>query len=460
MADKTHHRVRSIYLSSENIPEYTSSDRVNIYLGSNVAAEEGYDLAYGIRSLGFNSTAFNISEGQKNNRLVFRRYVDQTYVTRVVQYDYLNNVNTHRDLTADQRTNLPTSYTDDIIVPDGHYTFEDLLAYLSDSDLTVISSGFVNDPAKDWRDQSNMIQIEFSWTATVGGFTIGLKNAQNTTPTRLTDPLTAVDYDIRNYSPFLQGVSIEPHIRYPGLFDILFTNFNSTVESIPISTPPSVSRRGLNPPAGIYFHMAMETDIVTPVVPAVLAEVIPFSFTGNITELGNETIYDTALGIFPSKYKTSYYTAYSRPRLEPVYVDISISLPNPSIDERGHRNILSRIFTLGSDKGNTSMFQYWDTPKMNVLDGISSFNNIQLEFSSESDRWNFFNLEFSIELYVCEYLIENVMEFMKSDVEMPQSDPISDASMQTGGTPLTPLPTSHFNYHTSGIHNVKRTRFH
>lgn len=445
---KEQHRPRSVFLSSKNIEYFMSSERVNVYLGETITAEEGFDLAYGVRSLGYNSTALNISEKQKNNRLDIDIIVDKRYVTRGFRFPRVDGMPNSYNLTPEEIESIPTLRTHTIIVPDGHYTFSTLLEYLSS---VQIPSGYIIVPNDDDHlKESNRSDIKFTWTETVGGFEIVMENAPEAY-NYFTDEggnLPEV-YNIRNFVPFIFGVAISPNEAYPELYTTLFTNLNTEVENTPISTPPYISARGLNPPQGIYFmvepnptfsyfHNQDEMD------EAPLIQRSPFIFAEHIMEIGNESIYNTIQNIFPNqRCNECKYIAYYKPRLDPVYLDISISLPNPSIDERGHKNILCRLFTLGSDSGNTSLFQYWDTPKMTVLDGMTSFNNIHLEFESENDKWNFFNLEFSIELFVCEYEEVRIGP-QQYDVDMPPSDQLTDASMTSGMTPTSPFPTTHF----------------
>lgn len=424
-----------------------SSERVNVYLGDTISAEEGFDLAYGVRSLGYNSTALNISEKQKNNRLNFDVYVDNSLVTLRFKLPKENGQSMLEALTQKEIDELPIVKTHTIVIPDGHYTFNDLLDYLSNVQIT---SGYVIDPEDgNHYKENNRSDISFSWTETVGGFEITMDTPPETSLYFEDSEMPTPNmYHMSAIVPIVIGVAITPDEKYPELFYTLFTNLNTEVENTPISTPPFISKRGLNPPKGIYFGVNCNEYLKNLNAPDMddypERQGPPFIFAEEIVELGNEHIYDTFHNIFPNdKTNEGRYVAYYKPRLDPVYLDISISLPNPSIDERGHKNILCRLFTLGSDSGNTSLFQYWDSPKMNILDGMTSFNNVHLEFESESDKWNFFNLEFSIELYVCEFE-EDQRGIQQYDVEMPPSDQLTETSMLSGLTPTSPFPTHQF----------------
>lgn len=470
MANKTEYRKRSIFLSSTSIPWFSSSSTVNNYLGATVAAEEGFDLAYGIRSIGFNSTAMNISERLKNNRLVFRCSYDNSRVELIP--DPSLNLGARynlRQITDDERDALPLYVDYEIVIPDAHYTFSQLLSVLTTSKanaLITIPSGYYFDYQVGHKLMDNIREIPFRWVETAGGFQITIGDPDSV---ELVIPYkdatdTTVYAEFKEVYPLLSSVSILPSPNGDKLFNLLFTNYNTSDPYTPISQPPHENRRGMNPPLGIQFLIETPLSILDPPAEPIASRqtdtLQPFVFEGQITELGNENLYDTQHDIFPNEYVSNYYVAYYKPNLDPNYLDIEVSLPNPSIDDRGHKNILTRLFTLGANNGNTSLFQYWDSPKMNVLDGIPSFTNIRLDFSSEDDKWDFFNLEFSIELVVCEYMIESAQDTNPQvDLNIPASDPITDAAMTAGGTVLTPFPSSHFSYRSGTLHPNFHKRF-
>lgn len=472
MTSKIEYRKRSIFLSSTSIPWFSSSSTVNNYLGATVAAEEGFDLAYGIRSIGFNSTAMNISERLKNNRLTFRCSYDNSSVTLYhdptlalspgIRYNL-------RAITPAEYDALPDFIDYEIIIPDGHYTFSQLLSVLTTSKanpLITIPSGYYLDYQDGHKIMDNIREIPFRWVESPGGFQITIADPDSVS---IVIPYTDIN-GLDEYAefievyPILSSVTILPSSNSDKLFNLLFTNYNTSDPNTPISQPPHENRRGMNPPLGIQFFVSTPTKITIPPADPITTRtndtLQPFVFVGYIAELGNETLYDTRAEIYPNEYVSNYYIAYYKPNLDPNYLDIEISLPNPSIDDRGHKNILTRLFTLGANNGNTSLFQYWDSPKMNILDGVPSFTNIQLKFTAEDEKWDFFNLEFSIELVVCEYMIESAQEQNPQvDLNIPDSDPITDAAMTAGGTVLTPFPSSHFSYRSGTLHPHFHKRF-
>lgn len=468
---RVQYRPRSVLLSSSNIGWYTSSETVTVYLGEPVSSEDGFDLAYGIRSLGFHNTSMNISHRLKNNSLTIRVYYDNSNVQyKLTPIDPSNHDLGYRyrtPLTTAEKENLPNYIDHEVSIPDGHYTFTELLSELKN--LLGVPSGLYVNVTNSHLDTENIIHLSFQFTETVSGFTMTAytfypaPTLVNYTwlPTGITDPPAEV-LPINQICPLPVGYAILPSDE-SSLFNLLFTNRNTDYPDVPISSPPWKRATGLNPPNGIYFGLFIIDDIVNPPGADLLTPTKtvaqPVIADGHIKELGNENIYDTKAGIYPDKiWDHEVYKAYYKARLDPVYLEIEISLPNPSIDERGHGNTLSRLFTLGTDVGNSSLSQYWDTPKMVVLDGFTQFSSIQLNFKAEDDKWDFFNLEFTIELYVCEYLIEDNEDTNVRDVTMPPSDVITDTSINVGGSSIRPLPASHFPYRNSAIHNVHKRR--
>jgi hypothetical protein len=462
-------RPRTIYLSSENIDYFRSSDRNSVYLTDTLVPDEGYSLAYGISSIGFNATAMNISEKLGNNRLSFYLEYDSSAITHEMVKNPTYNPGLDPEwIFTPTVSNQFKPITVDIIIPDGHYTFEQLLLYLSGRDPLghpsfLIPSGYCYNLQKNQKSLENIVSLIFSWKMTTAGYQIDLLVTDVAIKGIYDDgtPGTIDFYQLEQIQPRLVSVTIIPTTRKPRLFEILFTNYNTSYENIPISTPPHIRAEGFNPPRGICF--SIKTDIS----PASLVngnEIYPLIWLDvtdiDIKEIGNERIYDTSAGIFPDKtYNFGNYKAYYQPTLDPVYVDVNISLPNVSMDEKGTKNILTRIFTLGSKEGNTSYFRAWSNPKMTLLTGLSSVSNITIDLQSQDDRWDFFNLEYSIELLVVE--VEDVKdETSLNQISLPPTDAISSTSDAVGNSSYRPLPTTHFTpYRSANLQINKRTKF-
>lgn len=447
-------RVRTLYISSENVNNFSSSNRVSISLQETIAPEDGYNLVYGLKSIGFKSTAMNISEALKNNRIRYQFEYDGSNVTQVWDTERLQFVTAPAKLQSE-------SYTVDYeyVIPDGHYTFDQLMTSLSvvknydviydyEPPNFVLPSGYYRDISNSHKDISNILNFLIYWKETPFGFTINLIDSDD----------TVEDYDeeiASTFYPILKSVTILPSSvdGFDRLYNFLFTNYNTSVPQTPISAP---SQRGFNPPKGICFLVECDPSKYT-----------LFRHRSNkfIKEIGNERFYDTSQEKYPNinmPFDMKKYIAYYKRNLDPVYIDVHISLPNASMDERGHRNILTRLFTLGTDDGNAALFQAWENPKKTILSGGQGFSTISLEFESQDNLWDFFNLEFTLEIEFSEINNEQLTEDMSNEVNLniPVSDEISNTIQSIGRGPLRhPLSSTHFPYHSTGLHLHKKTKY-
>ncbi len=458
-------RKRTLYISSENVDFFTSSDRITISLTENISANDGYNLAYSLKQIGFNSTAFNISEAQKNNRISFVLDYDISNVTATIVDSVKISPLPNDPLTYEiyKHSGHP-EYNDalqlkkqkivECVVPDGLYTFDLLLDYLStnfasnDSLKWVIPSGYIKDARNSHNDINNIVSLALSFKETISGYTISfLKDLDEIQSFYSTTTYPTDTFYTRDLFPRLTSFSIIPSPSSPNLFNMLFTNFNTSYQPTPISTPADMDKTGLNPPNGVKFVF------VVPPGDDELFDSQPLNYDVNVVELGNENIYDVPNGIYPTSDKINYhkYIAYYKPVLDPVYIDVGISLPNYAMDERGHKNILTRIFTLGAKDGNSSLFMSWDNPKLTILDGTPSFSTITIDLSSQGDKYNFYNSEFTMELEICEIREEQPEDNPLVNVQIPPTDPISDAARV--------LSTQNFGYQTRGVQVHKRSRY-
>jgi hypothetical protein len=187
-----------------------------------------------------------------------------------------------------------------------------------------------------------------------------------------------------------------------------------------------------------------------------------------ITELGNEKTYDIPNNVFPDQRKlnTHIYSAYYLPSLDPTYVDVEISLPNHSMDGRSQRNILTRIFAIDAIAGANAYYRFWENPKKTSLDSIVGFSSITLEFKSHGNKWDFFNLEFSVELEISQARLitddEDVDPAAEALRSLPPTDVIDDAVKEVGERQLQPFHPDHFSHHAhrqhGSLHISKKSR--
>lgn len=490
----------TIYISSEEIDWWTSSSRASVNLNQSMSPADGHVLAYALKSLGMNGSAHNISEIQQNNKLTV--YVE--YDVSNVLY-YLKRVpNTAANESPDpadeqvkignqwllqakddakgvhywgKKENWPekpihiTSPDEntlvlryDIIIPDGMYSLSTLFSFLSGQDsnsFRIFLAEHVDlfDPRRlDNHQNIQYANLNFgspqSWGYSITLELPGLdsyvmeyyqtKYQEQLAKDLLSGGTPPTSFQRSQCFPQLRSVTLSPHHQSRLLYDLLFTNYNSDDSRVMVSSLSMERRNGMNPPRNIRF---------------LVEEHLPDQLEVFVQEGGNEHYFD----VYDRKYPTnhthvnrSFFPVYSRPLLDPLYVEVDINLPNHSFDGRSQRNTLARMFMLGDyDKSATSYFRTWENPKITKLDGIGGFTTITIEFVSESNKWEFFNLEFNLEI---EFYNIPIVEEEEEDneearliAEMPEQDPIA-ANVQTTQEHIT-------NTFANTTHKRKRAHY-
>lgn len=416
-------RPRLVYLSSGDTELISNNGKIDLSLSEHISAEDGHNLMYGVRGLGYNSTVRNISERIGNNEIHLRLYYRSDPAGHP---DYYNPVT-----QTWQAKRAATTVELVIKIPSGVYTLDSLFDFLSNgSDGEIINyripTGFYADYTLAAQtlptNRPNEILARLVWIRTPSGFYIEVK-FDSTVVTNLTvqDALTA-DHDIWNVTEYLYGIRIVPTplVQKKTLYNQLFTNSRS--DEIPSCIPDYETRTGLNPPNGIQFTFADLHDAPT------FYENIAL----NITEIGNEALYQTSVGHFPNPnnaFYVQYWESFHMPKINPVYVDVSTSLPvNTMTVEGTSKNLLTRVFALGGSVGNSSYSYYYDNPVIYSLEGYDRITAISLQFTAEDELWDFFDLEFLLEIIFFEVEDEkDVQNFPDPDLEMPDSDPLTTA---------------------------------
>lgn len=470
--------VRTLYLSSEYIPEFQSSRVVSIPLVEYIHPSEGYDLVYSLKSLGFKSTAMNISDNLKNNRLRFEIYYDTTNVS--YYYDINETIPANRIKQIDPTTPTdflpPDSSFIEIVIPDGHYTVNELFEILSTNSVVsnsteisttsqmIIPSGYYRDYEGDRKSYHNIISMRVLWEETNFGYTI---NLVSDTSSHMKIPSGFLYSELY---PNIIGFAILPSELdgYDALFNKLFTYLQTEIKNTPISNP---QRRGKNPHDGIDFLFNTDMIAMDALIPQDPTEADNVIIAGlqwdknslYILERGNEKVYDTEKGIFPNglPYDPKKYTAFAKPILDPLFIEITINLPNASMDEQGNSNMLTRLFTMGTSQGNVDLYQTWDNPKRTTLPNGQGFSTINLSFDSQGGLWDFFNLLFLLEFELGEVQSQQLLNEIETpkDVVVPPSDEITDANASIGLPIKAPLSARYFPYQTTSVHLNKKTRF-
>lgn len=491
----------TILISSEEVDWFTSSSRASINLTESMTPAEGHVLAYALKSIGMNGSAHNISEAQQNNKMsVFVEYDVSNvlyYLERVentaanespdpseelgkignqfllLAKDDVKGVNywskkgfwpepPREIISSEDGNTLFLRY--DIIVPDGMYSLSSLFSYLSgqeDGGFRIFLAEHLDlfDPRRlDYSSNIHHATLNFG-TPKSWGYSISLvlpdiesyifEYYQTKYQEKLAKEFDLLaggtpptSYKRHQCFPQLKSITLTPHSQSERLFNLLFTNYNADHPNVMVSSLSNERRNGVNPPRDIQF----------------MVQEHPTSIEMFVREGGNEDKFDVLDKKYPTdvtRVNRPVFPVYNRPLLDPLYVEVDINLPNHSFDGRSQRNTLARIFMLGDyDKSSTSYFRQWENPKITKLDGIAGFSTITIEFHSESDKWEFFNLEFNLEI---EFYNIPIQEEEEDDEEariiagMPDEDPIA-ANVQATQEHIT-------NTYANTTHKRKRAHY-
>lgn len=419
-------RPKLLFLSTEDVRPYEDASKVTISLRDQIMAEDGFKLVYGIRSFGYNTNVMNISQRQKNNEID----VELTYLTHELEYQGATT-----DPTPVASTTTSQIYT--IRLSDDNYgTVNNLFFALNNELARILWSGWLVDEEKpknyfnltpfiiqfSVENENRMyISLEYNDISVIGGYTIHGSN-----------------YSAWQFNDKITKIRIQPTPSNPGLFNLLFTNTNSTDPNRPVCLPTFKLGEGQNPCTAVEFtidpstYATYQTETDGLKEEEFTTEIVNVWSTvfWNLKEIGNEEFLDTAAGIYPiDNYFTvqnTPYIGYQVPDIHPIYLDISSTLENSNLTTEGlSKNLLTRQFVVGAQNGNNSYYEKWETPVYYILDS-RYISSIELQFKSQQNKWNFFNLEFVLELIIFEVEEEShVTDFVEPTFVMPSDDPLT-----------------------------------
>lgn len=411
-------RPKLIFLSTEDVRPYDDASKVIVPLRDQVIAEDGFQLVYGLRSFGYNTNVMNISGAQKNNSLQF--------VVKTVSATKQWNVGNGNFSDKDETENVNTYQ---IKLSDANYATVDILFNAINYEIEkIIPSGWYYD-ARQPESPNSMLPLRLKFLISNQNKMIITLEQMNLSVIAAYSEDSTIAYETADK---IIEIKIKPDPDYPALYELLFTNVKSSIPNKPISLPSYSNQQGLNPPDGIsftidinsYYQSTYSVDEVNIVIDAWS------NIVYNVKEIGNESLYDTENEIFPidNYYQKQNlpYTSYQLPDIHPIYMDILSSLENSNLTKDGYaRNLLTRQFVIGSSDGTNSYYQAWDQPIYYVIDA-SHLSSISLSFSSQGNKWNFFNLEFALELIVFEVEDDKSNpNFVEPSFAMPSDDSLT-----------------------------------
>jgi len=418
-------RPRSVYLTSELVPPDADASSAIYQLSETVHAQDGHDLVFGVRSFGFNASATNISRKQQNNSLQI--------VLKLQTPKYKPTSTDPVQFILDPSPDIETKIYN-IIFPDGLYTTDELFSMLSNVKNYQIPSGYKYD-VLNYSDiitdsvqgvwYYNDIFLTLHFESVDGGFKVSPEFDGTSIKNKYYTEDNTKCYSADSVNKKLASISIVRNPSEPGLYDLLFTNKHSDSKDHPGEVPQyETNLRGRNPPNEILFEckITLFDTGTTPDEPEVLdfvsvqnslivEKVIYYPDINIMTELSKK--YPNQGFNTPNRAAVFYHT----PLITPLYIDVLSDLETYNISMEGNlKGLLLRQFALGSENGGTSFFQYYDNPvfyKMSASRDV--IDSIRISFRSEGGKWDFFNMEFFLELLVFEYPKEYLRRAINAD---------------------------------------------
>jgi hypothetical protein len=417
-------RPRSVYISTDDVEDFSDSSSFKVNLQQQITAEDGYDLVWGLRSIGINATANNICTRLKNNSILCRlTYTPAEFIPGGAPDTWI--VNPSVDNIVVERV---------IYFPDGLYnSLDDLFDMLSNTNEQnyIFPSGYYIDRNESQQSFRNIVPINLLWKrSSGGGFTIAPQDNSTSIKNDYEDVVSNIHYRADQVSQHLIQIVIAPNqlggtTENNKLWFKLFYNTESTEKNVPPSVAPPNYRTGINPPNGIAFNMIKSipttaTDSWTP-----FSEIVY-----SVVEIGNEGIYNDYIGNYPNPELTYYslpYRSYFTPILHPLYIDFTSSLSSLSMTKEGFKKgILLRQFINGGDNGVTSFYQHFDSPVWNIVES-PVLSSIDIDLSSQSDLWDFYNMSFVIEFMFFEVEKEQLKSVDQVAYLIPPTDNVQEA---------------------------------
>lgn len=437
-------RPKLIFLSTEDVRPYEDASNVTISLRDPVIAEDGFKLVYGIRSFGYNTTVMNISRQQRNNAID----IEITYESPSLQFNSATVAP-----TPIAPFDLIKSYT--IELPDDNYSTAAVLCSAINTEIRkIVDSGWIIEQEALSTIPYNMLPFNIVFSI-VNSNRLYINIGQDVNSLTVVGgyKINNVNYAAYQFNSKIKSIVIKPTQDREGLYNLLFTNVQSYSADRPVCLPSFVTGSGLNPPDKIEFIIelasyatyetqtgGLKEDAWTDEDVDVWAPII-----WNLKEYGNEQLLDTEQGIYPidsyKTYQNQPYIAYQVPDIHPLYVDISSTLENFNLTTEGmSKNLLTRQFVVGAENGNNSFYQSWDNPVYYILDS-RRISSMEFGFDSQGEKWNFFNLEFTIELIVFEIEDEAALpDFVEPSFVMPSDDALTASLSRYSSSIQNPYP--------------------
>lgn len=450
-------RPKRLYLTSEDVQDFDDAGSCRFTLREPIVADEGFRLVYGLQSFGYTATANSISTRQQNNTLhLILTYLEPSYV-----YNSTTGFSVNAIAGQEKKVHM------ELVIPDGYYsTLTELFQVLNDSSVNYIPSGIKRDVTlNNIRSETscrepNETAIRLTWTETNYGYMVDAKLETGVEDLDIRNDYIQGNTHLQAYqvNKFLKSLEFLPYDqKSTKLYYLLFQNNNDLADK-PANVPTNLPYTGPNPPPSVYLAMAAPlsyvantsnpVDFINPNV----GFTYQWSFGGAsdlLREFQQETfpIEPQTPGVYFSCQTIGYSNLplqiWYVPRLYPIYVEIDTSLETQNLTVDGYSsNLLFRHFPLGADQNAKSFFQSWDQPVFHHMrSSRHQIDSIKIDFVSESNIWEFFNMTFFLEILFFETPDEEELpSFADVPFQIPTEDAMTSSLQQYSNHYNNPFP--------------------
>jgi len=425
-------RPRILNISTDFAKDNSGENSVTVNLENSINPMDGFTLAGGIRQIAIDFTATNISESQKNNKMLCKIEYYELSSHMVYNADddgnsvYIDNPN--YDAAHPKKV---FEKTIEIILDDGLYqTYDELFNQINEK--LKIDTGLRQNINFSDNSFSNIIFLEFLFEKTSSGFQISLlpntssirndntvlkfNPSANPVPTRA--PSYATEFNFR-----LKSITLLPHPQST-LWDFLF--FNNVREDFSPGVPDyDVGRHGNNPPELIKFEIS-DAPLNNLNYNSKDAVISPYSdFIYQVFEYG---VVDYSKKLYQEinfPYNNRPWKSFSFPYINPLYIDIkSAKLNGIGFTDDGSFSILHRFTCEGVTDGVNSLSITFDNPVMYAL-SKESFNEIDFLLDTTNNIWRFYNVRITVSFLFHELPDEVDVKVQPNIITIPENDPIT-----------------------------------
>lgn len=444
-------RIVSIY--TRDSPDHLEEGNIRVNFPEPISALDGFNLVAGLRSFGFVSDCYNISERQSNNRFLIRCTYQQApliYNPAAVDYDPQGDfVESGRKKFLYDENGI--AFTDKYIIeyerviPDGLYqTRKELYQVLNETLFDPITAGYVENNFTNKQFFANQSNALILFKETNYGFSLIPQVSDISVLSTWSDGQGGPFYYAHQTMDKILSIEITYKEQYEKLWILLFENQAKQSDSISLptekkgylntNTPQSIRFDFLNVKSTEDYFDDQGVLIVGLQVPQV---VNPFAeYSWDTSEYPNVAHINTADGNYQFPFNTTKglpWYAFQFPIINPQYLDIYCptlggSVPNYDSFNGANGSLLYRHFLVGADEGIESQYIQITNPIWVTLDSRDYIPSIEFNVFAEEQMWFFYKKSFYFEIIFFEIPNESQMQSLTTFV--PPSDNDINAYIQ------------------------------